>query len=221
MKKQVISIAFSGLLILTGCNSTSTKSENSQAGKQQAGAANLEKSIDDNTQPHKTYKSLLTNTLVPVPNDWYIKEGESEVSKVLYITKDKINDKREFTTGYSLTFLENISKTANVSSSEYAIKFINLATEENKVIIPLTIKQINNTIQGLGVRYLTNNMIIHLYIIADDKENNLRIISFKAPESKWNQEWAYGYQMLEHSYFWIDDKSLGKEAEAATEKKDS
>jgi len=125
------------------------------------------------------------------PDDWFLKIEEVKGIYAVFITKEKIENGKEFQTGFSLNVIKNIKKKTNVAPSLYAQAFVEQATKD-KVITKSPWAVNAGPFKGFGVQVKDSVKTMHYMLIANDKTNTLFIAFFESPPNEWNEAWKIG-----------------------------
>lgn len=145
---------------------------------------------------------------IPVPDGWHVKEDVRDKTAGIFISEEPIRPGDEFTTGYTLNFVDNFSTKNSVGPTQYAAQFIVAAENRELVILEPWLQDLADGIRGMGIRYLDVDAepaaIVHYYIIADETDDSLRVSIFEAPEESWNEAWQHGEVMLRDAQLWRD-----------------
>ena len=115
----------------------------------------------------------------------------------IFITKENIEDNKEFKTGFSINIIKEISKKISITPSKYAEKFISLIFyNKEKEIIQKPWKLNNEILTSYGIQYKDNVKIMHQLLIANDKTDTLFIMWFESPPELWKENWKIGSIIL-------------------------
>lgn len=132
-----------------------------------------------------------------IPKKWFLKIEKLDGTFALFITKEKIEDGKEFKTGFSLNAINRISKKAKVLPSKYAERFISyIVTKMNKEIIQKPWKRKNKMFTSYGMQYKDNVKTMHYLLIANDSTDTLFITWFESPPDEWDDAWKIGNTIL-------------------------
>ena len=149
------------------------------------------------------YENDALQVALPLPDGWHIKVKESsDGTQALFITKEKIDKKSRFQTGYTLNYFKNFTATKGISPTKYAMGYVLMAQAskpESDIILEPWEKELGSNVFGAGIRIRTDSKpttIVHYFLVADENEDSLRIMFFEAPESEWEESWKLGELML-------------------------
>ena len=143
------------------------------------------------------------------PKGWFHrvkKKGDTETHAV------SIEDSKKhgiFKTGLTLNIVKHVDKKTNMSASEYAEKFIKKTCASKKVLIPMFSKPPAGPFKSFGCRIRSQKkgdipIVIHFFILANDKKGTLFLYQFEAPENSWDEAWKTGEILMKK--IWVDDE---------------
>ncbi len=143
------------------------------------------------------------------PNGWFHrskKNGDTETHSVSI--EDSIKN-GIFETGLTLNIVKHVDRKTEAPASEYAKKFINKSCEEKTVLIDVFSKPPAGPFKSYGCRVRSQKegdipIVIHFFILANDKKGTLFLYQFEAPESNWDEAWKTGEVLLQK--IWVDDE---------------
>ncbi len=141
------------------------------------------------------------------PDGWYFKKVDYKTNAEGYfITKEKIEKKGVFETGLSLNIATNVKKQSGKKPSEYAAYYLAKQARRGKELDVFS-KELG-PFQNIGGRYLIKDeqgeLIIHFYLIANDKTGTLFIYMYEAPKEQWDEAWKVGEVMFKNLH--LDDE---------------
>lgn len=143
------------------------------------------------------------------PKGWYHrnkKKGDTETHAV------SIEDSRKngiFETGLTLNIVKHVDRKTKAPASVYAEKFINKACEESTVLLNKFSKPPMGPFKSYGCRVRSQKdgdvaIVIHFFVLANDKKGTLFLYQFEAPESSWDEAWKTGEVLMQK--IWVDDE---------------
>lgn len=143
------------------------------------------------------------------PEGWYHrskKKGDTETHAV------SVEDSRKngiFETGLTLNIVKHVDKKTGAPASEYAKKFIHKACEEKTVLLDVFSKPPMGPFKSYGCRVRSQKegdiaIVIHFFILANDKKGTLFLYQFEAPEKSWDNAWETGEVLMQK--IWVDDE---------------
>ena len=135
------------------------------------------------------------------PDGWKFKVEHPEGTFTYFISKEDIDRKGEFKTGFTLSCIKNVSPRSNLSPSQYVEAFTKAADEKYSLIDPKTNTQgpvkmiwfgyIDGTKSPAAIRVMD-------FLIASDKANTVYLIIFESPLNEWKKAYAIGEVMLKN-----------------------
>jgi hypothetical protein len=137
-----------------------------------------------------------------LPDGWFYKEESTADTKACFITKEEIKPGEMFQTGLTVNMIRNVPAKLKVKPSIYSDKLIGELQKKYKVGkintagqgTPFDIVSIPTYIEGTnGEKISTLQMFI-----ANDTTGTLYVISYEAPESKWDEDWKIGEKILQY-----------------------
>lgn len=143
------------------------------------------------------------------PSGWFHrskKKGDTETHAV------SIEDSRKngiFDTGLTLNIVKHVDKKTGAAASVYATKFIKKACGKDPVLIDFFSKPPAGPFKSYGCRVRSQQegdlpIVIHYFILANDKKGTLFLYQFEAPESSWDEAWKTGEILMQK--IWVDDE---------------
>lgn len=136
------------------------------------------------------------------PTGWFHRskqQGDTETHSV------SIEDSRKngiFESGLTLNIIKHVDRKTGAPASEYAKKFINQVCEETTVLIDIFSKPPMGPFKSFGCRIRSQKegdipIVIHFFILANDKKGTLFLYQFEAPESSWDEAWKTGEVLMQ------------------------
>ena len=136
------------------------------------------------------------------PKGWFHrkkKKGDTETHAV------SIEDSRKtgiFETGLTLNIVKHVDRKTGAPASEYAKKFIDKTCEVKTVLLDIFSKPSAGPFKSYGCRVRSQKegdipIVIHYFILANDKKGTLFLYQFEAPESSWNEAWKTGEVLMQ------------------------
>jgi len=143
------------------------------------------------------------------PKSWFHrskKKGNTETHTI------SIEDSKKdgiFKTGLTLNIIKHVDKKTGAPASEYAKKFIQKACEGKTVLLDIFSKPPAGPFKSYGCRIKSQkkgdiSIIIHFFILANDKKGTLFLYQFEAPEKSWDEAWKTGKFLMQK--IWVDDE---------------
>lgn len=141
------------------------------------------------------------------PDGWYFKKVNDKPNATGYfITKEKIEKQGLYETGLALNIATNVKKQSGKKPSEYAAYYLAKQARRGKELDVFS-REIG-PFRNIGGRFLIKDdqgeLIIHFYLIANDKTGTLFIYMFEAPKDQWDEAWKIGEVMFKNLH--LDDE---------------
>ncbi len=128
------------------------------------------------------------------PIEW----GEYKTDKVYTSSIESVAKNGKFETGITIQRITNVRKSKGMLAIDYAVAYLKAfeADKNNKTLI----RNFGGTKEFGTIVYRYRNspknlkpIIVHKFIIANDSEDSIAIITLEAPERIWNMIWEkYG-----------------------------
>jgi hypothetical protein len=134
------------------------------------------------------------------PDGWFVKTEDKNGTISSFITLENIDEAGRYQTGLSFNFIRDISKKAGQSARMYAIAFVQEAQRTKDVIKEPWGNQLDTGLLGVGIRFREPvdgvPLLLHMYLIADDQADSIRLFIFESPEQGWDEAWKIGEVMM-------------------------
>lgn len=128
------------------------------------------------------------------PSGWFYRQETQEGTFAVFITKEDISKTGEFQTGMSLNVF-HLKKDPAVERGKYMIEKIAEAkgaemwTQKFGPFVEFGC-QVKDTDE-------TGTIIMHALTVTNPKTNTLYYFTFESPESRWDEAWKTGKQMMD------------------------
>ena len=134
------------------------------------------------------------------PDGWFVKTDVANDTIAGFITLENLQERGEFETGLTFSFVRGISKKSRTSAIKYAVAFIHEAATTKEVLLEPWGNELAPDLLGVGLRYREGTgdtaVIVQNYLIADDAGDTVRFFVFKSPEANWDAMWKFGETMM-------------------------
>ncbi len=143
------------------------------------------------------------------PKGWFHRSKKKGDTETHAVSVEDSRKNESFETGLTLNIVKHVDRKTGVSASVYAEKFIKKACEKKIVLIDVFSKPPAGPFKSYGCRIKSQEkgdipIIIHFFILANDKKGTLFLYQFEAPENSWNEAWETGKILMQH--IWVDDE---------------
>ena len=140
------------------------------------------------------------------PTGWHFKKGKRGDTLGIFITKEKIDRKGQFTTGLSINVIPGIPKKKSMTPYKFARQFRESARKSSTFT-----KEWDKDLgpfKSVGFVYdkkdKAGSYTVHNLLIANNKTGTLYLVMFEGPSAEWPETWKTGEPMLQ--YLYIDDE---------------
>ncbi|MCE3255179.1 MAG: hypothetical protein K0R25_673 [Rickettsiaceae bacterium] len=167
--------------------------------------------FDANSAEHdERIKDLLLSQYPEAPKGfkWIMFQGvalrkpiawsEYKTDKVYTSSVESVSKKGKFETGITIQRIRNVRKINHIEAIEYAVAYLKIfeADKNNKTLI----RTFGGTKDYGAIVYRYRNapsnlkpIIVHKFLIANDNEDSVVIVTLEAPEKTWDKIWErYG-----------------------------
>lgn len=132
-----------------------------------------------------------------MPDHWHYIRQDGKDAVSFAISKESAIDRGSFDTGFTVQIMKNVPEKQGVLPSVFAISMAQgvMSGKGNTVLSSHEFD--NGPFKGFGLRYRNapgsvSPVIIHQVYFGNDQTGTLWIITFEAPEDKWEADWAVG-----------------------------
>ena len=140
-----------------------------------------------------------------LPDGWNFKSGKQGDTFGFFLTKEKIEEDGDFTTGMTVNVIPDIPIKKSSSPFNFALQLRESARQSSK--FSKEWEKDMGHFKSVGFVYskkdATGSFTVHNLFIANNQTGTLYLVLFEAPASEWQQIWKIAEPMLQ--YLYIDD----------------
>lgn len=137
------------------------------------------------------------------PDGWFVRTEEIKGTYGIFISKEKIEDSKQFQTGFSVNVIRNVDKKTGAPAEQYALAFISQANKTKEVVTPPWGLEAG-PFKGYGIQVKDDVKVIHYMLVANTKTNTLFLTFYEAPPEEWQDAWKIGKVILNNMQ--LDDQ---------------
>lgn len=130
------------------------------------------------------------------PNKWHFKTEKKGETLAYFVTKEKIDGNKGFSTGLTLNVIPHVGKKNGGSASDYARRFVREAIQDKKTVLEVLPPKKAGPANTFGCRIKKDGSTTHYFLIADDRQDKLYLFFFESPSEEWDSAWKTGDQIL-------------------------
>lgn len=134
------------------------------------------------------------------PQQWHFKTNMKNRTRGYFITKEKIEEAGEFSTGLSLNVIPSVGLKRGGLASDFAKAYVRTAIQDEESVLKIIPPKDVGPVKTFGCRIKKAGSVVHYFLIADDSRDILYLFMFESPEKEWNTAWKIGETILQKLY---------------------
>lgn len=134
------------------------------------------------------------------PQGWHFSSNRKNATRGYFVTKEKIEEAGEFSTGLSLNVIPGIGQKRHGLASDFAKAYVRTAIQDKGSVLKIIPPKNAGPAKTFGCRIKKDGSVIHYFLIADDARDIVYLFMYESPEKEWNTAWKTGETIFKKLY---------------------